>query len=192
MKPFGLFILTLFAVGNVAAQFSDYDSTYLLNNCVVLDAKESIQEQREDLIYKWTFGEGATSHGEVVEHCYDSLGTYEVVLSIIDPLLNASFQEEWLFQVAITENYKLTLGVQKQGASGISFSSKLVYQNAPEEVNFFWDYGDGTFGIGEEVEHKYKREGQYQIRLLAKIEDQGAIIHLAQTRTIIIDGDDEI
>lgn len=184
--------LSLFIVYQSVAQTPDYDSIYFRNNCVVLDAKESIQEERADLIYQWTFAEDVIVYGETVEHCFDSLGAYDVVLSVVDPQVNTLFQEEWLFQITITESYKLSFGLNKEGGKMVTASSNLLFQNAPERVDFFWDFGDGTFDIGEEVAHEYAHGGSYLVRLLAKVEDQGEIINLAQTQTIIIEENEDI
>ncbi|MEP3389102.1 MAG: PKD domain-containing protein [Reichenbachiella sp.] len=181
-------IFSLFVISRSVAQTLDYDSVYLLNNCVVLDAKESIQEEREDLIYQWTFEKGEVAYGQIVEYCYDSLGTYEAVLSVIDPQVNALFQEEWFFQVTITENYNLSFGIKKQGGYFISAFPKLSFQNAPEQVDFFWDYGDGNFDVGKNVEHEFPKAGSYLVRLLARVEYQGEVINLVQTKTIVIEG----
>ncbi|WP_176214831.1 PKD domain-containing protein [Reichenbachiella faecimaris] len=191
MKYLVVLILGVF-VNNSVAQTSDYDSVYLLNNCVVLDAKESIQADRADLIYKWTFANDTIKYGEVAAHCYDSLGTYDIVLSVIDPQANALFEEEWLFQVTIAENYRLSFELQRQGSNIISAIPTLSFQNAPNRIGYFWDFGDGKFATGEEVEHEYLQEGRYHVRLLAKVEGQDQIINLSLNRTIVIEGDEDI
>ncbi len=164
----------------------DYDSIYLVRNCVILDAKESVQEEREDLIYKWNFGDGDEGHGEIVEHCYDSLGMYDVILSIIDPTVVSLFQNEWIFQVTITEDYQLSFGLS-QSELTVAVRSNLTYDEKPEAVSYYWDFGDGVFEYGDEVAHTYNAPGEYDVRLLSEVTNENDIINLSKTITIKIE-----
>ncbi|MEP5071053.1 MAG: PKD domain-containing protein, partial [Crocinitomicaceae bacterium] len=121
--------LLLLGVGHsIIGQNLDYDSLYLLKNCITLDAKESIDEDRADLIYKWQFGDGEEGSGQVVEHCFDSLGSYNVKLSIIDPSVVSIFQDEWNFEVTITEDYLISFATEQSGLA-ISCESFLTYDS---------------------------------------------------------------
>lgn len=179
--------IQFFFYHQLIAQEVDYDSTILIRNCVVLDAKESIQEERDDLIYKWNFGDGAIGVGEVVEHCYDVLGTYEVNLTIVDPELLIMTDNEWLFEVVINADYSLSMGVNKGNKNKIRLSSNLAYQDKPDQVNYFWDFGDGNYGVGENLTHSYSEAGNYSVRLLAKVEFEGEILSISTKQKIQID-----
>ncbi|UXX80064.1 PKD domain-containing protein [Reichenbachiella carrageenanivorans] len=191
MKYLIAFILHFMISSYTVAQTADYDSVYLINNCVELDATGSVQEDRKDLVYQWTFGEGILKYGVKVNHCYSYLGTYEVVLSVIDPQINALFQKEWTCQVEVTENYHLSIDISKDVDKSITASSILSCPSTSGQSDFFWDYGDGTYDVGKEVIHKYPRAGSYSVRLLAQVIHQNDTINLVQTTTLSIQ-DDEI
>ena len=180
-------ISLFFTVASLAinGQEVDYDSIYFLKNCIVLDARESIDEEREDLIYKWQFGDGEVDGGETVEHCYDSLGTYQVVLSIIDPSIVSQFQDEWIFEITISEDYLIGFDIDHSDKT-ISCKSKLTHDSNPDDMEFFWDYGDLQFGIGDEVSHRYDSAGNYPIRLLAMVTEGDETIELSASQTIKI------
>lgn len=185
-KYFMLVLVLLFPFSKGMAQLTDYDSIYLIRNCVILDAKESVQDERDDLIYTWTFGDGTVGSGEIVEHCYDSLGTYEVMLSIIDPTESVQFQDEWFYEVEIGEDYSISFGINSQQNKTLSMTSQLFYLDKPKAIQFFWDFGDGKYGIGEKIKHTYKNAGEYAIRLLARVDGEEEIVSLSKSKTIQI------
>ena len=184
MKHLSLFILCL-SVFNLASAQSDYDSMYLVRNCIVLDARESTDEERADLIYRWEFGDGTKGYGQVVSHCFDTLGNYKVILSIIDPSLLLQFKDEWNFEITISEDYQLSFGIV-QSSLGITCRSGLTAKEQPDKVNYYWDYGDQNYSIGEEVSHTYHSPGSYQVRLLAEVFNGDDIIRLSNMKTIQI------
>lgn len=187
MKTLGLVLaLCLVWTIDLSGQSMDYDSLYLVRNCIVLDAKESVQEEREDLVYNWNFGDGSVGYGEVVEHCYDSLGTFNVVLSIMDPSVASMIPDEWEFDMIISEDYLLSFELKESKAQTIELTSDISFQSAPSEVSFFWDFGDGQYEMGEKAIHRYDSAGQYNIRLLAKIMNDDERISLSYTETIEI------
>ncbi len=48
------------------------------------DASESYDEDGQIVDWQWSFGDGTTGDGEVVDHVYDLAGTYTVRLTVID------------------------------------------------------------------------------------------------------------
>ena len=167
------------------AQIKDYYSSILFKNCITLDAKESIQEERTDLIYNWQFGDGQSGQGEVIEHCYDSVGTYQVTLSIVDPSVVALFADEWNFEVTIEDDYNLSFQ-QVQNKNEVLFQSKLSSNEVPDEITYCWDFGDGNFAVGQTVTHQYKEDGNYQVRLMAEIKNSDEYLQLANSQSIVI------
>lgn len=48
------------------------------------DATESYDEDGSIVEFQWSFGDGTTGTGEVVDHIYELAGTYTVTLTVID------------------------------------------------------------------------------------------------------------
>ncbi|GEM_PF-1994846 len=48
------------------------------------------------------------------------------------------------------------------------------------DVNFYWDFGDGTTAEGEQVSHVYTREGTYTVALMVVDEDGGSAYDYVQ------------
>ena len=183
-------LLTLLIVAGflvkAKSQQSDYDSLLLVRNCVILDAKESIQEERDDLIYQWSFGDGAEAYGEMVEHCYDKIGDYGVILSVIDPESEVLFHDDYHFEISVSGEFSLSFVVSASG-SGIVCQSKLNSRKKPKSVTYCWDFGDGHFGTGQVVSHQFDMPGQYNIRLYAEVAHDEGVEPLAQSKQVTIE-----
>lgn len=183
-----LFILSITLIllsVKVFGQQSDYDSIYFYQNCIILDAKESTDQQRDDLLYHWNFGDSTKLSGQIVEHCYDSLGTYEIVLSIADTTATSLFVDEWNFEMVIKEDYLLSFGYSQTG-NEVSFITNLKAKDQPEHVQYFWDFGNGLFDVGSETSHAFEKSGSFDIRLLAVIVNGDDQLELSSTKTIQI------
>jgi hypothetical protein len=186
-KSFVLYSLSLLLVWTVAkTQTHDYDSTLLLKNCITLDAKESVDEERNDLIYNWKFGDGEEGIGQVVDHCYANLGTYTIELSVIDTTISSLFQEEWFYDVTIEKAYSITMNIRKESDLSIVCEPILSTSEKPELVAYFWDFGDGKYDVGDKVIHRYDTTGTFSIRLLAKVTAEDEVIKLSTTKSIKI------
>jgi PKD repeat protein len=51
-------------------------------------------------------------------------------------------------------------------------------------IEYIWDFGDGTISAGQNVSHKYKDPGTFEVRLTVRDEDGGEV---NQTMTIIVE-----
>ncbi len=67
------------------ASFSLGHENLLPGQAVSFDASDSIDPEKGDLSYKWTFGDGRTATGSTVAHTYQAEGTYVVTLTVMDP-----------------------------------------------------------------------------------------------------------
>jgi PKD repeat protein len=106
--------------------------------------------------WMWDFGDGDYSEDQNPAHTYNEEGVYLVCLTIMSDSMNSCYDtyceeivignsgggndcESWFAYEALANNYV--------NFYGFSF---------PEEADEYnWDFGDGSFGSGQEVEHQY-------------------------------------
>lgn len=175
---------TLFGQSNLS---QDYPSFVLNRNCIELDASQSVQEERIDLIYKWNFGDDTEQYGKLVAHCYDSKGTYPIILSVIDPITSGLHRNEWKFDVEIKDDFDLLFKIIESNTNTVTLSPSVNSIMEDFETIYFWDYGDGKFGIDSLHNHIYDEPGSYTIRLLAEITVPGEEpFNLSNTQQITI------
>lgn len=161
--------------------FDDFSDELVIEECVEFDGTPSVQEESKDLIFKWDFGDGSEpDYGAVVEHCYDSVGTFSASLSVIEPATKVIFAEEHNLVVEIEPNLILKVELKDSNSRKKSFVASLTGQLAYESAIHFWDFGDGEFDTGEEVDHAFET-GEYEVRVLTKIVYQDNEYHMAKT-----------
>ncbi len=111
--------------------------------------------------YQWTFGDGTESDSEHPTHTYTEAGTYTVCLII-------TTVDECTAYVCMP--IEVNLG---GGDCTVNFDTELdgttVYFNSnttpgPGDVTAYaWNFGDGTFGDGENPTHHYAEPGVYTV-----------------------------
>lgn len=132
----------------------------------------------------WDFGDGGNSSSPSPEHVYVNEGDYLVSLTVRDSD-GALGNEEKLLAVgndppipAFTWNpASVTTLTDVQFASSSSDSDGEV-------VSWAWNFGDGTFGNGQIVRHRYSSLGKFTVTLTVTDED-GATASLSKDLAVI-------
>ena len=122
--------------------------------------------------YEWDFGNGQTAVGALVSATYLQGATYQVSLKVTDDqgLANISVQS-----ISIIQNQAPTARIRFLSASTgtAPFSTWLDGSQSSDpdgqQLQYFWDFGDGTTSIEIKPIRQYLAAGQYTISL--KVQD---------------------
>ncbi|OVE78596.1 hypothetical protein BVY01_05045 [bacterium I07] len=121
--------------------------------------------------YIWDFGDGGSGEGQIIDHSYDSPGTYRVVLTIRDntDLENNSASDQ--LTVKVNDRPVAAAGDDRRASVGerILFDGSASNDRDGEIVEFSWDFGDGGTGDAVKSEHAYNAPGTYTVQL--KVQD---------------------
>lgn len=123
---------------------------------------------KSGLTYAWEFGDGTTGAGERVTHRYDTIGSYGVSLTVTNTRGNTSRSSAFV-----------TVGISARPTPEFSFSptnpevGQSVFFNAAASqpapgrtlVGYEWTFGDGGFGDGLTVTHRFGTPGTWAITL---------------------------
>jgi PKD repeat protein len=116
-----------------------------------------------NVAYAWTFGDGGTAVGRNPQHTYATPGVYNVSLTasngsltsqdttiadVIAPPQNA-------LNVSAGGPYTATAGQPVTMTATLSGPVPLIV------LEYDWEFGDGTIGIGQTVTHAYQAQGTY-------------------------------
>lgn len=74
-------------------------------------------------------------------------------------------------------NYKIAVG-DKLKVSAVAFHPNN------ELIEYLWDFGDGTIGPSQNISHKYKKVGTYEVTLTVRDQNNGYVF---QSETIIVE-----
>jgi len=116
--------------------------------------------------YEWDFGDGTKKRGLIVDHCFDTTGTYLVQLNVVDQLTGEVWFNEATYQVTVENVKQLYINAPDTVKVGQEIEMDASLSNVDFEIEqYYWDFGDGRRTKGEMVRHIYSRPGTYIIQL---------------------------
>lgn len=172
--------MTALTVGQLEAQESfsaDYSDRTSNENCIELTIDGLLEAYGEDLIYSWDFGDGQNGFGLESEHCYEKSGKYVAKLSIIDPVTEHLFPDDFELEVVISPPLQLEVEVNKK-AEAYEFTAHLKNGSAVSPT-FYWELGD-TYVLGKSISGMTLAKGE-TIRALCRYTQADEVKYLAKT-----------
>ena len=139
--------------------------------------------------YLWDFGDGTTAGGASVDHAFATAGTYDVALEVTDDR-SATRTATWRILVAsgsiestAVARFTPTM-VTLEAGSNVRFDASSSTSSEDPITEYWWDFGEGTTGRGDLVEHRYETLGTYRVTLLV-ITSSGAKAQSTGTVSVI-------
>jgi len=140
--------------------------------------------------YRWNFGDGTSEILDISPaHSYSNLGTYEVVLTVID---TSGTSDMVVTTVTIKSPDDITNQTPVANAGGpysgniggiINFDGSYSSDLDGDITNYTWDFGDNTTGYGISTTHSYSKAGTYVVNLTVT-DNQGNTDKTSTTVTI--------
>jgi PKD domain/WD40-like Beta Propeller Repeat len=117
--------------------------------------------------YEWDFGDGTKVRGLEVEHCYAKTGKYLVKLNVIDSLTGEVYFNQAHYDHIVEEREQPFITAPDFAVEGetIKLDAKKCNMKNFRIAKYYWDFGDGNKGIGDEVSHVFYQEGVYDVKL---------------------------
>jgi len=127
---------------------------------------DSYDPEGEKIVsFTWDFGNGTELNGSVVSHKFDTPGNKTVKLLVSDG------EDEGLayLNISIPENQPpiANAGVDFEQYTGkkINFDGSGSADPEGLELTYYWDFGDGSEGMGKTAEYSYTKEGSFKVLL---------------------------
>ena len=113
--------------------------------------------------YTWDMGDGTVLFGENVTHTYLTPGNYSITVSCWDDSGGEARNSSEMIIQNLLPRAEVRVG---QGGHPL----ELVFTALAEDddgviTSHVWSFGDGTYGEGAQVRHRYAQEGSYQVYL---------------------------
>jgi PKD repeat protein len=132
--------------------------------------------------YSWNFGDGINGTGKIVDHTFEKAGTFNVKLTVSNAngTANSTVQT-----VTAIEPIMPVANFTANKTSGLTpLTVNFVATTSTPDATYSWDFGDGTNGTGQVVEHIFIVEGQHEV-VLTVTNANGTANSIAQTITAI-------
>jgi len=117
--------------------------------------------------YEWEFSDGTKLSGISVEHCLPGAGEYWAKLNIIDNSTSNTFFTQTSMEFELEDHIQPFITSKEAGLinSNMEFSGLHSYLPGYYIEEYVWDFGDGTYATGPEIEHQFKMTGEYGVKL---------------------------
>src|SRR4051812_12576883 len=128
-----------------------------------------VAEENVDVInYAWSFGDGSTATGRIVDHEFREPGNFLITLTTTDSTGAQSTRskdvEVGAGEVATVE---YTFSPQSPAVGDTVFfnAAATVPPAGRRIVSYSWDFGDGATGTGSTTSHKFTKAAVYTVNL---------------------------
>ncbi len=132
----------------------------------------------EIIEWKWTFGDGTTAFGQNVTHVFPADGTYTVCLEVTGTNGDVECYNRTCERIPVNcekecpceikPDFKIELDRE---TCTYTFIEAAYVPECQENVEYYWDFGDGTTSIGSEVGHVFPEPGGYEVCLTIVVKD---------------------
>ncbi|MGC9517200.1 MAG: PKD domain-containing protein [Methanomicrobiales archaeon] len=156
----------------LTSKFSVSSSPYYINQAVTFTDLSNTNEA-EIINYNWDFGDGNQQSSQTSinpSHSFTSPGNYNVKLTVTD--INGK----------TASSTKIVNVINRKPVANFYLTSSKVVANSPVSfistsydpdqgdkiVTCNWNFGDGSTGSGENVQHTYSKNGTYTVTLTVK------------------------
>lgn len=119
------------------------------------------------LSYAWSFGDGTTGSGVQVSHTYRTAGSYAVTLTVTSGRSTASASQFVKVRVSEDPTADFTFSPSAPEVLQSVFFNASASKAAPGRtlVSYDWTFGDGGFGSGVTVTHRFGTPGTWTVTL---------------------------
>ena len=173
------------------AMFTASEAQHVIPFTASFDGTLSYNPEGEIVSYLWTFGDGGSDSGPVVDHVYERDGVYEVTLTVFDSkgrtdsvsasirALNPLPTAEFSYSPRSTMDEDLVVSASEW----ITFDGAQSSDDG-EVVTYRWNFGDGNEAEGQIVEYRWLWPGTYNVVLTVTDNDGDSSTCIEQIKVI--------
>ena len=135
--------------------------------CVDLDGRPSIDEPAGPFTYEWHMGDGTTLTGPTVSYCYKERKNYVVQLDVVVDKTGEVRRGQKYIPIDLERQdvVDFTASTTRvRVGQPVSFSSPEAQLLACRNLQYVWDFRDGTVVQGRTAQHAFRRAGTYLVR----------------------------
>ena len=139
---------------------------------VSFDASLSYDSDGQIVRYSWDFGDNTTGLGKIVEHTYEQDGNFSISLSVKDNQEGVGTNTKTIDVLLPNEPPVADFNFSPQTGLFpllVTFDAASSLDPDGQIVQYSWDFGDNTSGLGKIITHTYESWGTFTITL--SIED---------------------
>ncbi len=157
----------IFKFSTLVPQLFDCDT--LLENQYCFEFWDELYPGLDSLpvVYEWIFSDGTKKRGIKVEHCLPGAGNHWAKLNIIDNVTSNTFFTQSSMEFELNDHIQPYITSQEAGISNTEIKFDGLKSNLPgfSIEEYIWEFDNGNYYTGVETIHKFKKIGEYGIKL---------------------------
>ncbi|MHC1681301.1 MAG: PKD domain-containing protein [Methanomassiliicoccales archaeon] len=131
--------------------------------------------------YTWDMGDGTMLEGSNITHAYHAPGNYSVTVTCHDDSGGTAINASEMIVLNLLPYADVHL---EQGDHPLELIFTALAEDDDGNIAYYnWSFGDGTFGTGASVIHKYQQEGGYDI-VLTVVDDANGMVEAQVQATV--------
>lgn len=157
------------ATASKTVSVSNLLAVFTISNVVALSLRVTANTSSTTPVasYVWTFGDGTTSSGPVVDHTYPVAGSYPITLTVTGTDGDVATQTQTATVSVPVGNPTAAFSTATSGRVLTVDASASATTNGYTISSYVWQWGDGTGnGSGKTATHTYATNGSYPVRLV--------------------------
>ncbi len=167
-----LFIITLFSFTPVKSQIDLNFTSEKQEGCAPLQVYFVNQSpSNENYTYLWDFGDGNISTFRNASHIYNTLGSYNVSLTIFDADKSEILVKNNFIRVYDLPSVSFTPDIPTEQCAPFDVNFMSGVSSSSPNGNYTWDFGDGNFSNDKNPVHLFQQPGVYNITLIYQDEN---------------------
>jgi len=147
-----------------------------VNQPATFDASASYDDVNLKLGYEWDFGDGTNSYDEKrLDKSYTKGGSYKVSLTVDDKSGTVCNTHKTEKIIKVNEPPIADAGqevihkcITDESDMIVSFDASKSSDLNNDNLEYYWDFGDGYQERGKIISHKYRQIGNYDAKLVVK------------------------
>lgn len=164
------------------------DQVVSAKESIPFDGRRSSDSDGDIVAYAWSFGDGETGTGQMIDHAYSEPGRYLAVLQVRD---NTSVSNNTAADsCTITVNFPPVAeggpDMRVSAKERLAFSSVESFDRDGEIINVSWDFGDGESAEGEQVFHAFENPGLHTVTLTVQDNSNTRTDQTSDSVTVIV------
>lgn len=151
-----------------------------LGQPITFVGSHSTDPQLETLTFAWSFGDGSSGSGAVVEHTYAQAGTYTVTLTVTD---TSGLSSQTSAQASVAVPPVANAGGPYTGyiLEPLTFNGSASNDPQGGALTYLWNFGDNTTATGASPVHTYTTVAGATLPVTLTVTDSEGVSSTAST-----------
>lgn len=142
----------------------------LLGNsyCFEFSEENAVKFDTVPFLFNWRFSDGGTAQGIIVEHCFPGPGKFVVQLDVVNLVTGEVITNEKTDTLLLEDEIQPYITCADTVSAGTKLRLDAAKTNLPgwNIGRYYWNFGDETIAVGQQVEKMWSRPGVYNIQLI--------------------------